>query len=160
MSLGRLKDLNLDTSWHKFKCSELSKAFSVWVCGCVCVRRLIQHVVLQCGLRVFVMRMEPHKGCFSSEGSWQGNDLMDIRVTVFWPGLNLTGALMLTVSLSGTYTDHKIQQTSRRDWEFLAFFPSPNPFFFSLIISDMEKHGSSMRWAFGGLKQLFKIQHL
>lgn len=140
--------------WHFLTQVQVLWAFQSLLRVSVCVRRLIQHVVLQCGLRVFVMRMEPHKGCFSFEGSWQGNDLMDIRVTVFWPGLNLTGAL--TVSLSGTYTDHKIQQTSRRAWELLVFFPSPNPFFFSLIISDMEtRHG-----AFGGLKQLFKIQHL
>lgn len=43
----------------------------------------------------------PYKVSFSSVGLWQRNDLMDIGVTVFWPGLNLRGALTQTVSLSG-----------------------------------------------------------
>lgn len=68
---------------------------------CVCARRPIQYVVLQCGLHVLVMKTEPHNGCFSSKGSWQANDLIDIGVTVFWSGVKLAGALTLTVSLSG-----------------------------------------------------------
>lgn len=54
------------------------------------------------GLRVLLMKTEPHKACFSSKALWRRNDLMHIRVTVFWPGLNLAGVLTdLTVSLSG-----------------------------------------------------------
>lgn len=67
-------------------------------------------VWLLTGLRVFLMKTEPHKGCFYSKGLWRRNDLMHIRVTVFWPGLNLAVALNdLTVSLSGS--------ESRRDRE-------------------------------------------
>lgn len=44
------------------------------------------------------MKTKTHKGCFSSKGLWQGNDLMDTGVTVFWPGLKLVGALTRTVS--------------------------------------------------------------
>ncbi len=67
------------------------------VCVYVCAA-LMQYVALWCGLRVLGMKTETRKGCFSSEGSWQGNDLMHTGVTVFWPELELAGALTLTVS--------------------------------------------------------------
>ena len=38
------------------------------------------------------IRTEPHKDRFSTKGSWQRNDLMDLGVTVCWPRLNLGGS--------------------------------------------------------------------
>lgn len=72
-------------------------------------------MVLVCGLHVLTMKTASRKGCFSSVGPWKSNDLMDIGVIVFWPGLNLSGALTQTVSLSDESEkklDYKKQQTS------------------------------------------------
>lgn len=74
---------------------------------------LNRFAVLQCGLRVLVMKTEPYKGCYSSKVSWQGNDLMDTGVTVFWPGLNLAGALTLTVSQRAGQTTESSKQAGR-----------------------------------------------
>lgn len=57
--------------------------------------------------------MESHKGPYFTKGSWQGNDLMDIRVTVFWPGLNFEGAVILTMSQRSGQTTKSSKQAGR-----------------------------------------------